>query len=134
MRNRICLALALCCALAGSPLPAQSQTRPSSVLDRRVTVTFSQAPLESVLRTLRREYGVRISYSNTALNLSQPVTLSVQNQPLRAVLNTVLSDKNIGYELVGDQIVLHAVKPAKPTPPKRFSMHKAQLCCSGCSE
>ncbi|GAB2949260.1 hypothetical protein GCM10027048_12880 [Hymenobacter coalescens] len=109
MRNRICLAAAVLCALAGEP--AAAQVRTGSVLDRKVTVTFNQAPLESVLRTLRRQYGVRISYSNTALNLRQPVTLSVQNQPLRAVLGEVLEGKNIGYELVGDQLVLHPAAP-----------------------
>ncbi|MCC3155636.1 secretin and TonB N-terminal domain-containing protein [Hymenobacter sp. 15J16-1T3B] len=111
MRNRICLAAAVLCALAGAP--AAAQVRTGSVLDRRVTVTFNQAPLESVLRTLRRQYGVRISYSNTALNLRQPVTLNAQNQPLRTVLSEVLEGKNIGYELVGDQLVLH---PAPPKP------------------
>ncbi|MDF7814736.1 secretin and TonB N-terminal domain-containing protein [Hymenobacter sp. YC55] len=112
MLNRICLAVALFFSLAGQP--ALSQGRPGSVLDRKVTVVFNQAPLESVLRTLRRQYGLRISYSNTALNLQQPVTLNVQNQSLRAVLNTVLADKNIGYELVGDQVVLHPARKEKP--------------------
>ncbi|RPD47848.1 DUF4974 domain-containing protein [Hymenobacter sediminis] len=118
MRNRVCLALGVLCTLAGTPSLAQVRT--GSVMERKVTVTFNQAPLESVLHTLRRQYGLRISYSNTALNLRQPVTLNVQNQPLRSVLDQLLRDKNIGYELVGDQIVLHsaATKPrpaAKPT-------------------
>lgn len=112
MRNRICLAAAVLCALAGAP--AAAQVRTGSVLDRRVTVTFSQAPLESVLRTLKRQYGIRISYSNTALNLRQPVTLTAQNQPLRTVLSEVLDGKNIGYELVGDQLVLHPAPPKAP--------------------
>lgn len=124
MRNRICLAAAVLCALAGEPAAAQGRT--GSVLDRKVTVTFSQAPLESVLRTLRRQYGVRISYSNTALNLRQPVTLNVQNQPLRAVLGEVLAGKNIGYELVGDQLVLHpAPAPATTTTVSRTAPDKA---------
>lgn len=114
MRNRICLAAAVLCALAGAP--AAAQVRTGSVLDRRVTVTFNQAPLESVLRTLKRQYGIRISYSNTALNLRQPVTLTAQNQPLRTVLSEVLEGKNIGYELVGDQLVLHPAPPKAPTP------------------
>lgn len=113
MRNRICLALGVFCTLASTPSFAQVRT--GSVMERKVSVTFSQAPLESVLRTLHRQYGVRISYSNTALNLRQPVTLSVQNQPLRIVLDQLLRDKNIGYELVGDQIVLHPAPP-KPRP------------------
>ncbi|WP_460615798.1 DUF4974 domain-containing protein, partial [Hymenobacter seoulensis] len=116
MRNRICLALAMLFALAGAPRPVQAQSRTSSVLERKVTVSFREVPLESVLQTLRRQYGVRISYSNTALNLRQPVTLSVQNQPLRTVLTAVLADKNIGYELVGDQVVLHPRRPARPAP------------------
>ncbi|KUG06331.1 hypothetical protein ASU33_02955 [Solirubrum puertoriconensis] len=110
------------CALAAEPVVAQ--VRSGSVLERKVTVTFNDAPLESVLRTLRRQYGVRISYSNTALNLKQPVTVSANNQPLRAVLSEVLRDKNIGYELVGDQVVLHpavpksaATKPASAPAP-----------------
>lgn len=114
MRNRICLAAAVLCALAGAP--AAAQVRTGSVLDRRVTVTFNQAPLESVLRTLKRQYGIRISYSNTALNLRQPVTLTAQNQPLRTVLSEVLDGKNIGYELVGDQLVLHPAPPKAPAP------------------
>ncbi|UOQ68714.1 DUF4974 domain-containing protein [Hymenobacter volaticus] len=114
MLNRICLVVALFFWLADQP--ALTQGRPGSVLDRKVTVVFNRAPLESVLRTLRRQYGVRISYSNTALNLQQPVTLNVQNQSLRTVLNTVLADKNIGYELVGDQVVLHPVRKEKPQP------------------
>ncbi|WP_400192374.1 secretin and TonB N-terminal domain-containing protein [Hymenobacter sp. B81] len=116
MRNRICLAAAVLWALAGDPARTLAQT--GSVMERRVTVTFNQAPLESVLRTLRKQYGVRISYSNTALNLRQPVTLSVQNQPLRQVLDQLLRDKNIGYELVGDQVVLHNA-PAKSRPAAR---------------
>lgn len=112
MRNRICLAVLVLFALAGSPIEAQM--RPGSLLDRKVSVTFHQAPLESVLRTLRRQYGIRISYSNTALNLRQPITLDMRNQPLRTVLNTLLADKNIGYELVDDQVVLHPARPSKP--------------------
>ncbi|KAA9331592.1 DUF4974 domain-containing protein [Hymenobacter busanensis] len=111
MRNRICLAAAVLCALAGPP--ATAQVRTGSVMERKVSVTFNQAPLESVLRTLHKQYGVRISYSNTALNLRQPITLDAQNKPLRAVLDELLRDKNIGYELVGDQVVLH---PAPPKP------------------
>ena len=114
MPTRICLAAAVLCALAGAPAAAQMRT--GSVLDRRVTVTFNQAPLESVLRTLKRQYGIRISYSNTALNLRQPVTLAVQDQPLRTVLSAVLDGKNIGYELVGDQLVLHPAPPKAPAP------------------
>ncbi|UOG75499.1 DUF4974 domain-containing protein [Hymenobacter tibetensis] len=114
MQKRICLGVALLFALASQPISAQ--VRPGSVLERKVTVTFQQAPLESVLHTLRRQYGVRISYSNTALNLQQPVTLHVQNQPLRSVLNTLLADKNIGYELVGDQVVLHPARATKSRP------------------
>ncbi|HEX8660108.1 MAG TPA: FecR domain-containing protein [Hymenobacter sp.] len=126
MRNRICLALVWLCTLVGAPRIAHPQAHAGSLLERKVTVTFSQAPLESVLRTLRRQYGVRISYSNTVLDLRQPVTLSVQNQPLRMVLNTLLANKNIGYELVGDQVVLHAVRPPKPKPtPSKGAMSNA---------
>ncbi|WP_303309585.1 FecR domain-containing protein [Hymenobacter sp. BT730] len=119
MRNCICLAIALLFVLAS--FPGTAQVKPSAVLERNVSVNFQQVPLESALRTLRRQYGIRISYSNTALNLQQPVTLRAQNQPLRTVLNTLLADKNIGYELVGDQVVLHpaqAPKPPKVTPPQ----------------
>ncbi|UYZ58778.1 FecR domain-containing protein [Hymenobacter latericus] len=115
MRNRICLAAAMLCALATEPVVGQ--VRSGSVLERKVTVTFNEAPLESVLRTLRRQYGVRISYSNTALDLKQPVTVSANNQPLRTVLGEVLRDKNIGYELVGDQVVLHPSAPKAATKP-----------------
>ena len=115
MLTRISLAAALAALLAVSPAEAQLRGA-ANVMDRRVSLTLRQAPLESVLRTLRQQYGVRISYSKTTLDLSQPVTLNVQNQPLRAVLEELLRDKNIGYELIGDQVVLHTSPPAPKTP------------------
>ncbi|GGF01411.1 hypothetical protein GCM10011383_10340 [Hymenobacter cavernae] len=84
------------------------------MLERNVSVDFQKVPLESALRTLRQRYGVNLSYSNTALDLRQPVTLRLQNQPLRTVLDNLLRDTNVGYQLVGNQVVLHPA-PTKPT-------------------
>ncbi|OUJ76058.1 DUF4974 domain-containing protein [Hymenobacter crusticola] len=111
-QNRVCLVLAALLLSIQQPLVAQ--TKPSPVLERNVSVDFQKVPLESALRTLRQRYGVNLSYSNTALNLRQPVTLRLQNQPLRTVLDNLLRDTNVGYQLVGNQVVLHPA-PTKPT-------------------
>ncbi|WP_324674431.1 DUF4974 domain-containing protein [Hymenobacter sp. GOD-10R] len=111
-QNRVCLILAALCLSIQQPLVAQP--KPSPVLERNVSVNFQKVPLESALRTLRQRYGVNLSYSNTALDLRQSVTLRLQNQPLRTVLNNLLRDTNVSYQLVGNQVVLHPA-PTKPT-------------------
>jgi len=115
VQNRVGLVMAALCLSINQPSSAQVGTRPG--LAQTVSVNFQKVPLGSALNTLRQRYGVNLSYSNTALDLRQSVTLRLQNQPLRVVLDNLLRDTNISYRMVGAQVVLHptSTKPSAVT-------------------
>ncbi len=100
MRQLILIALLLLCLNQ-----AGAQT---TILQTKVNAEFADMTLEKALITLRKRYGIRFSYANNLIPLSQKVTVSLTNQPLSVVLAELLKDTDVGYKPVGDQIVLHS--------------------------
>jgi hypothetical protein len=84
-------------------------------LERKITVRYEEAPLEIVLADLRKKYKLNFSYANQLIPLSQKVTLTARNQPLKAVLDA-FGGFDVGYRVVGDQIVLTYQPQPKAEP------------------
>lgn len=78
----------------------------SGGLDRLVTLRYENAPLESVLKTLSRKYGLKFSYVNNLIPLQQKVYINVKSQTLKYVLDELFKNTQVSYQLIGDQIVL----------------------------
>ncbi|HEX8531983.1 MAG TPA: hypothetical protein VF646_18240, partial [Cytophagales bacterium] len=97
--KKILIVLMIALGLSGAAL-AQSPN-----LERKVTVRYEEAPLEIVLADLRKKYKLNFSYANQLIPLGQKVTLTARNQPLKVVLDG-LGVLDVGYRVVGDQIVL----------------------------
>jgi hypothetical protein len=97
--KKLLIVLMIALGLSGAAL-AQSPN-----LERKVTVRYEEAPLEIVLADLRKKYKLNFSYANQLIPLGQKVTLTARNQPLKAVLDA-FGGYDVGYRVVGDQIVL----------------------------
>jgi hypothetical protein len=97
--KKLLIVLMIALGLSGAAL-AQSPN-----LERKITVRYEEAPLEIVLADLRKKYKLNFSYANQLIPLGQKVTLTARNQPLKAVLDA-FSGFDVGYRVVGDQIVL----------------------------
>jgi hypothetical protein len=97
--KKLLIVLMIALGLSGAAL-AQSPN-----LERKITVRYEEAPLEIVLADLRKKYKLNFSYANQLIPLNQKVTLSARNQPLKVVLDA-FGGIDVGYRVVGDQIVL----------------------------
>jgi hypothetical protein len=99
------------------------------LLQTRVSATYQDATLVEVLTDLRDNYDLKFAYLNNELPAEPNITLSVQNAPLHGVLDSILKDTSLSYQLVNGQIVLKK-KPKQaetPTPtPKVKTSSSAQ--------
>ncbi len=82
-------------------------------LDEPVSLHAEELPLEQALYNLIENSSVRLSFSNSILPKDKIITIDVVNQPLRKVLELLLADTDIGYQVVGSQVALIR----KPPPP-----------------
>jgi type II secretory pathway component GspD/PulD (secretin) len=76
-------------------------------LNARVSVDLQSADLGAVLRALAQEAGFDLVFTPAAENLSGPqsqVTLSINEQPLRSVLEYVLKPRRLAYAVSGNTL------------------------------
>ena len=78
----------------------------SGGLDRLVTLRYENTTLESALKILGREYGLKFSYVNNLIPLQQKVSIHVKKQTLKYALDNLFKNTQVSYQLIGDQIVL----------------------------
>ncbi|CAN5384611.1 hypothetical protein BH23BAC1_BH23BAC1_05460 [soil metagenome] len=107
MKNLLILFLIYLC-LVGN-LQAQG-----NVLEKRVTFQYKEATLESILKDLDQRYGIKFSYVNNLVPLSQKINAQVKEQPLKDGLELILAATDIDYQLVNGQVVLRKNQLKKP--------------------
>jgi len=83
------------------------------LLNRRITVKLNNQKLSVALRQIGNLATVKFIYSPQVIPVDQKVTLNPQNETLSAVLESLLTPLNIGYEISGDQLVLRMVPAPK---------------------
>ena len=79
-------------------------------LDQSFDFSAVNIPLEEALLQLSEISGTDIAYSNSLLKSQPKVTLRVQSQPLRSILENLLSPANITFKLLGNQVLLFRQK------------------------
>lgn len=83
-----------------SPLKAQN------VLDKTVNIYLENTNLLDVLTYLQKTDNVKFIYSKNSIDVTKKVTVNFKNQPLKAVLDQVLTSNGIQYSVLKDRIVL----------------------------
>lgn len=94
----ICL-LAAACFLAPACLHAQR------LLDKKISFECRQQPLERALKDLSRSGGFYFSYNSNNIPADSLVSLSVQQEPVRNVLNMLLGG-SYEYRETGNYIII----------------------------
>lgn len=74
-----------------------AHTNYAQLLDNKVTINLSEVPLETALRTIAEEAHVKFAYSADQLDVHEKISLQVQRQLLRKVLESLLSPRSINY-------------------------------------
>lgn len=95
----ICLLLLALYQLGAQPL-----------LEKRVSLSAQDEPLEAVLYRLIDQEGVQLSFSNSIIPPKARVTVEIDRQPLGEALAQILEGMPIAFRVVGGQIVLYRNK------------------------
>jgi len=91
-------------------LKAQSTTIP--FLERRISVTVVEQPVENILKQISEQVGCVFSYSPELIDVRKISTVVVRNKPMKIILNDIFENK-VSYNLRRKYIIL---KKKKDTP------------------
>lgn len=75
--------------------------------DAKISISYQNAKLETVLKRIAELTDMKFVYSNTRINESEKVNITVNNESLDKVLNDVLG-KQFSYKIVDNYIVISA--------------------------
>ncbi len=84
-----------------------------SPLEQKVSIVAKNISLEQVLYQLIDEYDIKLIFNNDILP-ERNISVNLQNTTLKEALENILRGTNIGFELLGRQILLVVKAP----PPK----------------
>ncbi|HVW61925.1 MAG TPA: TonB-dependent receptor [Puia sp.] len=93
-----------CMVLLGTYARPQPE---SPSLHSIVSVSGRHIPVSQVLRSIRKQTGLNFFYSNQLLNDKEKINLNFHNARLNEVLDYLFKDRNIGYELRGNRVLLN---------------------------
>jgi hypothetical protein len=83
------------------------------LLDKKISVRYSNVTLRDALADLTKKYGISVSYSSSQIKLDTRVNVSVTNQSLRESLKTLLAGTGITFMEYGNQVILKKAEPVK---------------------
>ena len=101
MRIFYALLFCLVCLFA---LPVRAQK--TYALEKRVSITLTDATLEQVLQYISAQYGVSFSYSSNVLADQEKVSLRLLDQSLEKALHILLDGKGVTYTAIGNRIII----------------------------
>lgn len=85
---------------------------------QQITIKETRAPLKKVFQDLSKQTGFEFLASSAVLDVSQPVTFSVKDQPLGVVLETIFKTQPLKYE-IRDKIIVVTKKEVTQTSPRK---------------
>ncbi|TCS90342.1 TonB-dependent receptor-like protein [Anseongella ginsenosidimutans] len=83
-------------------------------LSRIISVDYKEQSLGSILEDLRKHQSLQLTYSSGQLNLKERLTLKMEKQPAKKVLEALCRLATLEYSVVGKQIILKPRKESEP--------------------
>jgi len=80
------------------------------VLNQRISLEFQEGMLKDILKEISRQTTIEFTYNSKTVNDNQLQGISVRNESLKTVLDSLSENSGIQYKVVKGQIVL---KPSK---------------------
>jgi hypothetical protein len=110
-----CLSLAMLCILMCNSYAQALNDQ------QKVTIAGKNMSYQKVFQAIKKKTGLTVFYSNELLNDAETISLDFQNEDLETVLNFILREKNIGYEIRRNKVIVLSRKPDrkesfKPVP------------------
>lgn len=93
------------------------------VLDSSISISLKAVRLDKALKVLEQQTGVPVIYSSTFVPTAREVTLQAKLQPLRVVLDSLLTPDGITYSFSNNRIVLSpAAEKGRETPTQQVTI------------
>ncbi|UEG51912.1 SusC/RagA family TonB-linked outer membrane protein [Mucilaginibacter daejeonensis] len=86
-------------------------TSAQEVLNKKITLSVQQRTLADVLKTLARTHKVEFIYNQDVVSTSDKITAQFSNMGLKDVLNQLLTQYHINYQVFKDKIILIDAQP-----------------------
>ncbi len=86
---------------------------------QRLTVAGKNITIQKVFQTIKKKTGLTVFYSNDLLNDAEKINIDFHNENLGTVLDYILEDKNISYEVRRNKVIVLSRKPEKKELPKQ---------------
>jgi hypothetical protein len=99
----------------------------SAQSDLEITAHFKNTPLTKVFSKLEEKYPLSFSYDNDLVR-NIVIQAEFKKQPLISVLQTLLTEHGLGYELAGEQYILVKKIKQPSSPSKEASVHFTSFC------
>ncbi|WP_292946850.1 TonB-dependent receptor [Mucilaginibacter sp. 44-25] len=96
-----------------SSMACAGTIKAQSVLEKSVTLSVKNIPLQDALKQLQKNSDIKFIYSKNSVNLGQRVTIDYQNRDLKTVLDEMLKSNGIDYEVLKGRIVLGKAEEIK---------------------
>lgn len=77
----------------------------------KLSLHLKEAPLTEAFKEIERNTNYSVFYESTTVNVERNVSIEVQNKEIKEVLDLLLSDFGIQYEIFKNQIILTPAKP-----------------------
>lgn len=85
------------------------------VTSKKVTLDQKNTPLIDVLLEIQKQTGVNFAYEKAQLEQFKPVTIKVQQKPLKEVLDVIFKDSGFTYKIMGNNVVIFRQQEVKST-------------------
>jgi hypothetical protein len=93
----------------------------ASILDRKVSVSFTNEKIATVLNRIGQQAGFSFSYNSSIISEDQVVTLSLRDKTVQEVLNEVFKG-SMNYKEKGNHLILSRVEVKQSRAPSVTSM------------
>ena len=79
-----------------------------------ISLSLTNAPLETAFKEIKKQTGFRFIYSRTDLQASRPVTLHITNKPMEEALRLLFSEQPLDYVIETNHVVVRRKAIATP--------------------
>ncbi len=87
-----------------------AQSSQSNILERQISLQVSSLPIKEVLEKMSQEANYFYSYNSNSFDDRRKISLSVQNQTVRAVLKSILGTQ-FQFKQFGNNLAILKLKP-----------------------
>lgn len=91
-------------------------------LNQKITISFSNETLKSVLKQIEKENEISFTYSNFK-TLEKKLTCNFENSTIYEILKTLFKDTNLGYKEIAGKVIIYQKTEKADQAVKKYTVH-----------